>query len=55
MSLVHLDPVLLYTVGYLALGVAASLVLYAVSADRFPPRPRKGQQHPLGWRKSAKS
>ncbi len=52
---VHLDPVLLYTVGYLALGVAASLLLYAVCAARLPTKPRKGQQHPLGWRNSAKS
>ena len=55
MSLVNLDPSLLYAVGYIVLGLAAGFGLCALFADRASTKPRKGQQHPLGWRHSVKS
>ena len=55
MSLENIDPTLLYTIGYIALGLAAGFGLCALFADRVSTKPRKGQQHPLGWRNSVKS
>ena len=55
MSLTNFDPALLYVVGYVALAVAASVLLSSVFANMGSARMRKGQQHPLGWRNSVKS
>ena len=54
MSLVPFDSMILYTVGYGSLSIAVSLVLWTIFADRVSTKPRKGQQHPMGWRNNVK-